>query len=164
MPPPLRRLGLLAHIVASVGWIGAVTASLALGVLGLTAGDGRLVQSAYLIMASLGWAVLVPFSLLSLTTGLVQALGTRWGLLRHYWVIIKLVMNLFATGILLLYMRTLNGLETGAREWTGGDPAALRDPSPALHGGAALVLLLVAAALSVYKPKGQTRYGQHPPV
>jgi hypothetical protein len=35
----------------------------------------------------------------------------------------------------------------------------LRDPSPVLHAGAALVLLLVATTLSVYKPRGLTRYG-----
>jgi hypothetical protein len=160
MPAPLRRLGLLAHIVTSVGWLGAVLASLALAVVGLTATDGRLVQSAYLVMQSLGWAILVPLSILSLATGLIQALGTRWGLLRHYWVIVKLVMNLFATGILLLYMQTLAALETSARAWDGDDPATLRNLSPALHGGAALVLLVVAAVLSVYKPKGQTQYGQ----
>src|SRR5690606_20915682 len=160
MPPPLRKLGLLAHIVASVGWRGAVLTSLARGVVGLAATDGELVRAAYLVMASLGWAILVPLSVLSLATGLVQALGTRWGLLRHYWVIIKLVMNLFATAILLLYMQTLAAIEATARAWTGGDAALLRNPSPALHSAGALILLLIAAVLSVYKPKGQTRHGQ----
>ena len=36
----------------------------------------------------------------------------------------------------------------------------LRDPSPALHAGAGLLLLLVAATLSVYKPRGVTPYGR----
>jgi hypothetical protein len=160
MPPPWRKLGLLAHIVASVGWLGAVLASLALAVVGMTATDGHLVQAAYLVMQSLGWGILVPLSVLSLATGLIQALGTRWGLVRHYWVIVKLVMNLFATTILLLYMQTLAGIETAARAWSGGDPTPLRNISPALHSFGALVLLSVAVVLSVYKPKGQTRYGQ----
>ncbi|MBX6751190.1 MAG: DUF2269 domain-containing protein [Micromonosporaceae bacterium] len=160
MPPPWRKLALLAHIVASVGWLGAVLASLVLAIVGLAATDGHLVRAAYLVMPSLGWAALVPLSVLSLVTGLIQALVTQWGLARHYWVIIKLVMNLFATTILLLYMRTLTALEATARAWGGGDPASLRDMSPALHSVGALVLLLVAAVLSVYKPKGQTRYGQ----
>lgn len=160
MPPSWRKLGLLAHIVASVGWLGAVLASLALAVVGMTADDGHLVQAAYLVMQSLGWAILVPLSVLSLATGLIQALGTRWGLVRHYWVIVKLVMNLFATAILLLYMQTLAALETTARAWSGGNPAPLRDMSPTLHSAGALILLLVAAVLSVYKPKGQTRYAQ----
>jgi hypothetical protein len=36
----------------------------------------------------------------------------------------------------------------------------LRDPSPTLHAGAALLLLLVATTLAIYKPRGMTRYGQ----
>jgi hypothetical protein len=159
MPPPWRKLGLLAHIVASVGWLGAVLASLVLAIVGMSATDGHLVQAAYLVMPSLGWAMLVPLSVLSLVTGLVQALGTKWGLVHHYWVIIKLVMNLVATTILLLYMQTLTALESTARTWSGGDPAPLRDVSPALHSVGALVLLLVAVVLSVYKPRGRTRYG-----
>jgi hypothetical protein len=160
MPAPVRKLGLLAHILASVGWLGAVLVSLGLAVVGLSATDGDLVRSAYLVMETLGWTTLVPLSFLSLATGLVQALGTRWGLLRHYWVVVKLVMNLFAMTILLLYMRTLAAVSAAARSANGADAASLRDPSPALHSGAALVLLVVAAALAVYKPPGRTRYGQ----
>jgi hypothetical protein len=160
MSPPARRVGLLAHMVSSLGWLGAVVTSFALGVIGLASGDGRLVQGAYGSMEVIGWTVLVPFSLLSLGTGLIQALGTRWGLFRHYWVVIKLVMNLLATTILLLYMQTLAVVADTAYSWAGGDPAPMRNPSPALHAGAAIVLLLVAAVLSVYKPAGRTAYGQ----
>jgi hypothetical protein len=39
------------------------------------------------------------------------------------------------------------------------DLQALRDPSPLLHSAAALALLIAAAALSVFKPPGRTRYG-----
>ncbi len=39
------------------------------------------------------------------------------------------------------------------------DLAAVRNPSPALHAGAAMLLLLLAAALSIYMPRGMTRYG-----
>ena len=41
----------------------------------------------------------------------------------------------------------------------GGGIAELRNPSPVAHAAAALLLLLVATALSVYKPRGMTRYG-----
>jgi hypothetical protein len=160
MSAPVRKLALVAHVTGSVGWLGAVAVSLALGITGLTSTDGRLVQAAYLSMPAIGWSVLVPLSLLSLATGLIQALGTKWGLLRHYWVVTKLVMNLFATTVLLLYMQTLSVLADAARAWTGDDPGPMRSPSPVLHAGAALVLLSVAAVLSVYKPRGQTGYGQ----
>ena len=160
MRAPVRRLSLVTHVVCSVGWLGAVAVSLVLAFVGLTATDGRLVQAAYLILPVVGWGVLVPLSVLSLTTGVVQGLGTRWGLVRHYWVLVKLVMNLLSTTILLLYMQTLALLADDARAWTGADLDLMRSPSPVLHAGIALVLLIVAAVLSVYKPAGQTGLGR----
>ncbi len=74
-----------------------------------------------------GWFVLVPFSVASLLTGLTQALGTPWGLFRHYWVLIKLLINVVATIILLLYMQTLDELAgiAGRTASSAGDLSAL---------------------------------------
>jgi len=162
LAPGLRKLGLTAHVGSSVGWLGAVAGSLALGVAGLTSQDPQLVRAVYITMEWTGWFVLVPLSIASLLTGLVVSLGTRWGLFRHYWVVVKLGMNVFATVILLLYMQTLGYLAGLAAESTssGGGLSGLRDPSAVIHGGGALVLLLVATTLSIYKPQGLTRYGQ----
>jgi hypothetical protein len=161
MAPSLRKFALTAHVTASVGWLGAVGTSLALGVAGLALRDPEKVRAVYLTMEVMGWFVLVPLSFASLLTGLVQSLGTRWGLFRHYWVVVKLGMNVFATTILLLYMRTLSYLADLATEaGSSGDLASLRSPSPVVHAAGALALLLVAVTLSVYKPRGMTRYGQ----
>ena len=158
----LRKFALTTHVVSSVGWLGAVAVFLALAVVGLTSRDAQVVRAAYLAMESTGWFVLVPLSLVSLLTGLVQSLGTKWGLFRHYWVLVKLLINLVATVVLLMYMQTLNSLAGVAAATTSssGDLGELRSPSPVLHAGAALLLLLAAATLSVYKPRGMTRYGQ----
>jgi len=158
MRPPLRRFALVAHVAASVGWLGAVVTSLALGLLGLTSGDAAIVHAVYRVLEPLGWTTLVPFSLASLATGLIQALGTNWGLIRHYWVLIKLAMNLLATGVLLLYMQTLGYLADLAR--TATSDGMLQTPSPVVHAGGATVLLIVALVLSVYKPRGLTPWGQ----
>ena len=162
MTPGLRKLALTAHVTSSVGWLGAVAGFLALAVAGLTRQDAQLVRATYLAMELTGWYVLVPLSLASLLTGLVQSLGTPWGLFRHYWVLFKLLINVLATIVLLMYMQTLGYLAGIAAEptLTNGDLSGLRSPSPVLHAGAALLLLLVATTLSVYKPKGTTRYGQ----
>jgi hypothetical protein len=157
MPPAWRKVGLVVHVAGSVGWLGAVVASAVLGVVGTTSDDAGVVRAVYLVLEPLGWYALVPFSLASLVTGLVQALGTRWGLLRHYWVLAKLAMNLFATGVLLLYMQTLTLLAATARELgPDGDVDALRTPSPVVHATAAVVLLVVALVLAIYKPRGVT--------
>jgi hypothetical protein len=162
LTPRVRKFALTAHVTSSVGWLGAVAAFLALAVVGLASQDAQTVRAAYLVMEPIGWLVLVPLALASLVTGLVQSLGTTWGLFRHYWVLFKLLINVFATIVLLMYMQTLRSLGDVAAETTlaGDDLDSLRSPSPALHAGAALLLLLVAATLAVYKPRGMTPYGQ----
>ncbi len=162
LTPRLRKLALTAHVASSVGWLGAVASSLALAVAGLTSQDAQLVRGAYLAMELTGRFVLVPLSLASLLTGLVSSLGTPWGLFRHYWVLVKFLINVFATIVLLMYMPTLGTLRDVAAETTlaGRDLGGLRSPSPVIHAGAALLLLLVATTLAVYKPRGITPYGR----
>jgi hypothetical protein len=162
LTPRQRKLALTAHVTSSVGWLGAVAVFLALAVAGLTSQDAQIVRAAYLTMDWAGWFVLVPLAVASLLTGLVQSLVTHWGLFRHYWVLAKLLINLFATIVLLLYMQTLGSLAGLAADTTlsRDDLGVLRSPSPVLHAGAALLLLLVATGLAVYKPRGMTRFGR----
>lgn len=158
MRPRVRKLALLTHVVTSIGWLGAVVVFLALTIVGLTSSDERVVRGVFLAMEPAAWAVLVPLAFGSLLTGLIQSLGTTWGLFRHYWVVAKLVINLACVGYLLLYMGTFRQLaETAA---TSESLDAVRNSSPRLHALLAAVLLLIAAVLAVYKPKGLTHYGQ----
>jgi hypothetical protein len=156
MSPRLRKFALTAHVTTSVGWLGAIVGSLALAIAGLTSQDPETVRGVYVALELTGWFVLVPLSLASLLTGIVQSLGTKWGLFRHYWVLAKLVINLLATVILLLYTQTLSSLADVARNTA----EASGDPSPVLHAGVGLLLLLGATTLAVYKPRGLTRHGQ----
>jgi hypothetical protein len=157
----MRRFVLTLHVSASVGWLGAVAVVFALAIAGVASQDPPTVRAAYLAMDVTGWFVLVPFALASLVTGLLQSLGTKWGLFRHYWVVAKLVINVFATVVLLMYTQTLSSLaDVAARTpFSSDDLSGLRSPSPVLHAGVALLLLLAATVLAVYKPRGMTRYG-----
>jgi hypothetical protein len=159
MTPGLRRLALTAHVTFSVGWLGTIVVFLALAVVGLTSSDAQTVRGAYLVMEPAAWFVLVPLAFASLVTGLFQSLGTTWGLFRHYWVLAKLVINLFSTIVLLLYMETFSFM-AGVASDPDADLGVVRNASPLLHASAALVLLLVATVLAVYKPRGMTRYGR----
>ncbi len=162
MSPGVRKLALTAHVISSVGWLGAVGAFLALGIVALTSDDARTVRGAYLVMEPAAWFILVPLAFASLLTGLVNSLGTAWGLFRHYWVLFKLLINVFATIILVMYMQTLGDLaDVAAATTASGDHlGGLRSPSPVLHAGVALLLLLVATTLAVFKPAGVTRFGR----
>jgi hypothetical protein len=91
-------------------------------------------------------------------TGIVQSLGTPWGLFRHYWVLFKLLINLFATVVLLMYMETFRVIAAVAAD-PSADLGVVRNPSPVLHAVLALLLVAVATVLGVYKPRGMTRYG-----
>ena len=158
MTPRVRKLALTAHVVSSVGWLGAVAAFLALGIVGVTTHDVQLVQGVYLVARPITWFVIVPFALASVVTGIVQSLATHWGLVRHYWVIFKLVIAVGATIVLLMYTDTVDGhADVAARP--GADLRGLRPVTFVLHSGVALVLLLIAALLAVYKPRGMTPYG-----
>ena len=157
MSPRVRRFALTLHVVASVGWLGAVAATLALAIAGVASSDAATIRAVYPAMEVMGWAVLVPLSIASLVTGVAQGLGSKWGVLQHYWVVTKLLINVVASVVLLLYMQTLGALADAAR--TGADLAAVRSASPVLHAGVAVLLLCAAAGLSVYKPAGLTRYG-----
>ncbi|MPY94295.1 MAG: DUF2269 domain-containing protein [Acidimicrobiia bacterium] len=162
MTPGLRKLALTTHVASSVGWLGSVTAFLALSIVGLVSDDDQTVRAVYVAMDVSGWYVLVPFSVASLATGLVQSLGTSWGLLRHYWVVIKLVMTVVASVVLVLYTETLDHFACVAAD-TGAPRASLDGldgASPVIHAAAALLLLLVATTLSVFKPRGLTRHGR----
>lgn len=160
MPPGLRRLTLTAHIVASVGWLGAVAAFLALAVVGLTSPDAPLVRGAYLVMGVLVWYAILPLCLASLATGIVQSLGTVWGLFRHYWVLLKLAITLLSTLILLVHLRPIDAVAAiaAASPIVGEEHRQLR-VQMAVASGLAVLALLLATTLSVYKPRGLTPYG-----
>ncbi len=159
MTPGVRKFALTAHVISSVGWLGAVVVFLALALIGLISPDAQIVRGAYLVMEPAAWFVLVPLAFASLLTGIVQSLGTPWGLVRHYWVLFKLLITLLATIVLLIYMETFRYMAGTAAD-PSVDLSVVRNPSPMLHAVLAILVLLVATVLAVYKPRGMTPYGR----
>ncbi len=161
MTPHLRKFALTAHVTSSVGWLGAVAAFLALAVAGLTGQDAQMVRAAYLATEFITWYVIVPLAFASLLTGLIVSLGTPWGLFRHYWVLLKFVLTILATILLLMHTRPIGVLAGVAREKivASADVGRVQVQLVA-DAGAAVLALLVNVTLSVYKPRGMTRYGR----
>ena len=161
MTPFLRKFALTAHVTSSVGWLGAVAGFLALAITGLTSDDPQMVQASYLAMELTAWFVIVPLSLASPLTGLLQSLGTSWGLFRHYWILAKLLITIPACAFLLLHMQPIGHLARVVAETTlaDGDLAGMRIQLVA-SAGAAIAVLLVATTLSILKPRGLTPYGR----
>lgn len=96
----------------------------------------------------------------SLFTGLVQSLGTLWGLFRHYWILAKLAITILYTILLLVHMQPIHVLADSAAATTlaNGDLRSLQIQLVA-DAGADILVLLVATTLSIYKPRGLTWYG-----
>jgi hypothetical protein len=167
MPPGLRKFALAAHLAFSVGWIGALVGYLILSLAAVTSENAQTVRAAWIAMELTGWFAIVPLALASLLTGLVMALGTKWGLIRHYWVLFSLMLTVFATAVLLLHMPDVSVLADVARQAEGASDDGLGDHLYAqlddgdlLHPGLGLVVLLVIQVLNIYKPQGMTRYGR----
>jgi len=164
MTPALRKLTITAHVSFSVGWFGAVAAFLVLSIAGLTSHDAEVVRGAYLSMDLISRFVIIPLCFAALVTGLLQALGTPWGLFRYYWIVMKFGLAIFATVALLIHQFAV--MAVAAKRVSGAAAETLFSAefgplktelvrAPSLS----IVLLLVATTLGVYKPWGLTRYG-----
>ena len=109
-----------------------------LAVIGFTSDDPIKIRGAYLLMAPAASFVLVPLAHVSLLSGIVLSLGSTWGLFRHYWVVLKLGMTVFATVILLIYMGTFRQM-AGVAADPVMDLAVIRNASPIVHAILALI-------------------------
>lgn len=163
MTPGLRKLALTAHVTFSVAWLGAVAGFLALSIAGVTSRNPDVVRGAYVAMDLIGLFIIIPLSFAALATGLVEALSTQWGLFRHYWVIAKFLLTVLATGLLLLHQYTV--VTVAARRVLGTTAGLL--PSAGRLGiqlvvdaSLAILVLLTATTLAVYKPQGLTSYAR----
>ena len=161
MPTRLRKLVLTLHIVFSVGWFGAVAAFLALAVAGLISRDAQMVRTAYAAMELTARCVIVPLAAASLLSGIIQSLGTSWGLFRHYWVLAKLLLTTFATVVLLAKMPLIGyAARRAAKAPSFGPDLHAAGMQLAVHATGGLLVLVLITALSVYKPWGLTGYGR----
>jgi hypothetical protein len=159
MPPRLRKFALSVHLTASVGWIGAVAAYIALDVAAATGQDAQMLRGAYLAMELTASFVIVPLAFATLLTGLVMSLGTRWGLFRHYWTLISLLLTLFATIVLLAETRTISYFADRAADPTTSNDELRALGSTLVHSVGGMAILLVNMWLNMYKPRGLTPYG-----
>lgn len=162
LPRRWRKAILVLHIMVGVGWIGVDLALLPLVITGLTTDDGEAAAASYRAIAVLVPWTVPALSLLILTTGIVLGLGTKWGLLRYWWVTTKLVISIILTALVFVaLLPAVSSLEVTSA--TTGDQvrAALDDPAmflfpPVVSG----LLLVLATILSVTKPWGQRRKGK----
>lgn len=159
MSSGLRKLTLTVHLITSVGWLGAVAAYLPFDIAVVASQDPSTVRGAYMAMGTIVTWIIVPFALASLLTGLIVSLGTRWGLFRHYWVLISFLLTTIATVFLLMEAPGIADLRDLAADPAASGEDLLARGSTLVHSIGGMVVLLAVMVLNVYKPRGMTRYG-----
>jgi uncharacterized membrane protein len=149
MRPGVRRAVLTAHIVASVGLLGDVAGVLAINVRAATTADPALAASSYELLGMFSVVFGIPLSMTSLLTGLTLGAGTKWGVLRHWWVASKLLLIL---SVILVGSFVLGPATTAMRNGDGGAETVL-----ILASAWDVAALSFATGLSVFKPWGRRR-------
>jgi hypothetical protein len=152
-----RKTFLWLHVVSGAAWFGI---DLALGILVVTAlvvddprTAGMAVQAVELFAI---WPMFVA-SLLCLAAGVVLGMGSKYGLVRFWWVVGKLTLNLLMSTLIVVALRP--GIGEAARigerlmagDTTVSVPSSLLFPVVVAPG-----MLLTAYLLSVFKPWGRT--------
>jgi len=156
--PRLRRALLTVHIIGSVGWMGAATAYLALGIAASATGNVETFRAAWIGMELIGWFVIVPLVISALLTGVLLAVATPWGLFRHYWVVISLALTALCLVLVVLHLPTVSITADMARGTDDGH--VLQLGGEVVRPALGLVVLALITVLNVHKPRGLTPYGE----
>jgi hypothetical protein len=144
LSPRARRAVLTAHIVASVGLLGDVAAVLAVNIRAATTSDPALAQSSYELLQMFSAVFGIPLSFTALITGVTLGLGTKWGVLRHPWVTVKLGLLL---SVILVGALVIGPATSAMHNGEGGAETRL-----IVAASWDVLALTAATTLSVYKP------------
>jgi hypothetical protein len=153
-----RQVALITHVVAGGAWIGI---DVIVGLLVLTGRFGADREVRALAYRSLATFVVWPMmtaGLVCLLSGLVLGLGTAWGLLRYWWVVVKLGINLILCTLIVVALQPgMDEVDRYGRHLLTGEPDPLDVSRLFFPPAVSLIALLFAVVLSVVKPWGRVR-------
>jgi hypothetical protein len=164
--PRVYRLLLTTHVLVSGVWLGVAVAKLTLAVVALTTGAPAVSDALYSSMRVV-YLAFPSASVATLVTGVLLSLGTKWGLLRHYWVATKLALSI---GVIVTGVALADRLVQESIAASGGGVVGAAAITEVVSAPATLLISLsvahalmlgFATVLSVYKPWGRTGFGQH---
>jgi hypothetical protein len=156
-----RKSILVLHIASAGAWLGV---DVVMGVLIFTAlvrDDPATRALSYRALEVVAVGPLLACGLVCLLTGIVLGLGSRWGLVRYWWVVAKLVLNLVLTGLVLVALAPEVAAHADqARQYEAGLPALLEVGQLIFPPIVSPAAVLVAMILAVFKPWGRIRQGR----
>lgn len=153
-----RKAFLVLHIVSGAMWFGI---DLGLGILVITAlvtGDPQTAGTAVQAVELFAIWPMFGASLVCLGAGMVLALGSKYGLLRYWWVATKFGITVLMSTLIVVSLRP--GIDEAA---SVGERLMAGDITASVPSGllfpvfVAPTLLLTAYLLSVFKPWGRIR-------
>jgi hypothetical protein len=154
-----RKGVFLIHIASAGSWLGIDVVMAVLIFTAVFTTDDRTMALSYQALGLfVVWSLLIA-GLVCLASGIVLGLGTKYGLVRYWWVATKLVLNLLLTALVLIALRgeVAEKAEQG-RRFLGGEQATLVDVGELLYPPiVSPTVLLVALMLAVFKPWGRIR-------
>ena len=163
--PALYKLLLTAHIMVSVGWLGIVVAKLVLGLVAITSSSTDIAAALYVSMGVVNRAF-PPVAIATIVSGVLLALGTKWGLLQHYWVVTKLLLTVgvIVTAVQLSDRFVQQSIAPLSGQALAESPIVSLAEMPSTPlialSGAHVFMLGLATVLSVYKPWGKTWFAR----
>ncbi|WP_433337629.1 hypothetical protein [Spirillospora sp. CA-294931] len=153
LSPATRKTVTVVHVIASVALLGEVWGLVVLNLTATLTDEPALAGAAYRLMERLVFGGGIPLSMLALCSGLLLALASPWGLVRHYWVFTKLILLIAVIGVGMFVFDpasmaagAADGTVSSGSQW--GQVAAVSTQA---------LLLITATTLSIFKPRGRMR-------
>jgi hypothetical protein len=97
-----RKSVLLVHIASAGAWLGIDVVMAVLVFTALLSDDDRTKALSSRALELVAVGPLLATGLICLLTGVLLGLGSKYGLLRYWWVAVKLALNLVLTGLVLV--------------------------------------------------------------
>ena len=157
-----RRTTLIVHIIAGGAWIGIDVMVAVLVWTGRFGADAEVRGLAYRALAAFAVWPMLTAGLVCLVTGLILGLGTKWGLLRYWWVAVKLVLNLVLCTLIVVALEPgMAAVAAYGRDLAAGAEPPAEVSSLFFPPAVSLTALTIATVLGVLKPWGRLR-GRRP--
>jgi len=160
--PRAKKALVTTHVVFSGSWLGVGVVMVTLTVLGLRSDDAATVRVSYELLELFDMTILPWSSIGAILSGIAASLTSKWGLVRHYWIVAKLLISIaiIASAFGFLHRWVVSAAERSAVLETAGDDVTVGNLGVWLVTGfgTAVSFVAVAMVLSVYKPWPKTRF------
>ena len=156
--PAVRKFWLVLHLLSGGTWIGVDVVVAVLVAAGRLGGSPARRGLAYEALGTFVISPMLTSALVCLLSGVVLGWYGKWGLLRYWWVAVKLALNLVLCTLIVVLLRPgMADVRAYGAALTTGTPTVIDVSSLVFPPTVSLSTLALATVLGVYKPWGRVR-------